>query len=80
MKTTTPLDYQELRLISHRQATLQILKACNSNIKQEPNLDVRIKYIPPLILDNISIGLGSWSDTMCWLRTKLQPAALFLEL
>jgi len=30
-------------------------------IKQEPNLDARIKYVPPLILDNISVDLGDWS-------------------
>ena len=30
-------------------------------LKQEPNLDVRIKYVPPLILDNISVELGDWS-------------------
>lgn len=29
--------------------------------KQEPNLDVRMKYVPPLILDNISVELGDWS-------------------
>ena len=29
--------------------------------KQEPNLDVRMKYVPPLILDNISVDLGDWS-------------------
>lgn len=29
--------------------------------KQEPNLDARIKYVPPLILDNISVELGDWS-------------------
>lgn len=28
---------------------------------QEPNLDVRMKYVPPLILDNISVQLGGWS-------------------
>jgi len=29
--------------------------------KQEPNLDARIKYVPPLILDNLSVSLGNWS-------------------
>lgn len=29
--------------------------------KQEPKLDVRMKYAPPLILDNISVQLGDWS-------------------
>ena len=27
----------------------------------EPHLDDRIKFVPPLILDNISINLGPWS-------------------
>lgn len=29
--------------------------------KQEPQLDARIKYVPPLILDNLSVSLGNWS-------------------
>ena len=29
--------------------------------KQEPHLDAKIKFVPPLILDNISIDLGEWS-------------------
>jgi putative transposase len=29
--------------------------------KQDPNLDARMKYVPPLILDNISVNLGDWS-------------------
>jgi len=29
--------------------------------KQEPLLDARIKYVPPLILDNLSVSLGNWS-------------------
>jgi hypothetical protein len=29
--------------------------------KQEPNLDAKIKFVPPLILDNISVDLGNWS-------------------
>jgi len=29
--------------------------------KQEPHLDARIKFVPPLILDNISVDLGDWS-------------------
>jgi transposase len=29
--------------------------------KQEPHLDARIKYVPPQILDNISVNLGPWS-------------------
>jgi len=28
---------------------------------QEPYLDARIKFVPPLILDNISVNLGNWS-------------------
>ena len=29
--------------------------------KQDPHLDARIKFVPPLILDNISVDLGDWS-------------------
>jgi transposase len=29
--------------------------------KQEPDLDAKIKFVPPLILDNISVDLGNWS-------------------
>jgi transposase len=29
--------------------------------RQEPLLDARIRFVPPLILDNISVDLGSWS-------------------
>jgi transposase len=29
--------------------------------KQHPSLNARIKYVPPLILDNISVNLGDWS-------------------
>jgi len=28
---------------------------------QDPHLDARIKFVPPLILDNISVNLGPWS-------------------
>lgn len=30
-------------------------------MKQDQQLDARIKYVPPLILDNISVDLGDWS-------------------
>jgi len=30
-------------------------------MKQSPQLDVRMKYVPPLILDNITVDLGDWS-------------------
>ena len=29
--------------------------------KQDPHLDARIKFVPPLFLDNISVDLGPWS-------------------
>jgi len=29
--------------------------------RQEPQLDARIRFVPPLILDNISVDLGPWS-------------------
>jgi hypothetical protein len=29
--------------------------------RQEPLLDARIRFVPPLILDNISVDLGPWS-------------------
>ena len=29
--------------------------------RQEPQLDARITFVPPLILDNISVDLGPWS-------------------
>ena len=28
--------------------------------KQAPQLDARIKYVPPLILDNLFVNLGDW--------------------
>lgn len=28
---------------------------------QDPHLDARIKFVPPIILDNISVDLGDWS-------------------
>jgi transposase-like protein len=30
-------------------------------MKQEPQLDAKMKFVPPLILDNISVDLGDWS-------------------
>jgi len=27
----------------------------------EPLLDAKIKYVPPLILDNLAVDLGPWS-------------------
>lgn len=35
-------------------------------VKQELRLDVRMKYVPSIILDNVSVDIGR---TMCWLRT-----------
>ena len=30
-------------------------------LKQEPHLNAKMKFVPPLILDNISVDLGDWS-------------------
>ena len=41
--------------------------------KQEPHLDARIIYVPPLILNNLSVSLGCWSGYHLLVSTKMIP-------
>jgi transposase len=39
----------------------------------EPHLDARIKYVPPLILDNLSVSLGNWSGYHLLAYHQIKP-------
>jgi transposase-like protein len=46
--------------------------------EQEPHLDARIKFVPPLILDNISVDLGDWSGYHLLAQHRMQVTEIML--